>query len=70
MGLIFLWLSGILLILLGFLAYYLLTGDTPIDFWQALEGTIEGTVLTILFASVIVVAMLTIAFWIIKRPLR
>lgn len=61
MGLIYLWISTIGLILLGFGLYYLFTGVTPIEFWQATEGTIVGSIITFLFLTAFVISMLIFA---------
>ncbi|MEQ2529119.1 hypothetical protein WMO40_20810 [Bacillaceae bacterium CLA-AA-H227] len=64
------WGICIVLIIAGLLAYYIITGETPSELWQAASDTTAGTMLTIIFGAVILIAMITLAIKVTSPPRR
>lgn len=55
---------------LGFLVYYLITGQTPIEYWTSIDGTPAGTVLTVIFGLAIVAVSISFAIKMVVPPRR
>jgi hypothetical protein len=64
------WIFSLTAIFVGFFVYYLLTGDTPIEYLHSIEGTTEGNMIKLLFGGIIVVGMLTFALKMLFPPRR
>lgn len=53
--------------LIGFFIYNLLTGETPFDFWSAIEGTVEAKIITIIFVAITVAVVFRMILKILIR---